>query len=46
MNVYRRRPGGELGGLRAPTFPVPWRLHHRRLGRSERTGTNENDFGG
>ena len=29
--MYRRRPGGELGGRRAPTFPAPRRLHHRRL---------------
>src|SRR5262249_28244035 len=25
--VYRRRPKGELGGQRAPTFPAPQRLH-------------------
>ena len=24
---YRRRPGGELGGRRAPSFPTPRRLH-------------------
>src|SRR5262249_56915947 len=34
--LYRRRPGGELGGSRAASFPAPRRLHHRRLGRSER----------
>src|SRR5262249_43841412 len=33
---YRRRPGGELGGRRAPSFPAPRRQPHRRLGRSER----------
>ena len=25
--LYRRRPGGELGGRRAPSFPAPRRLH-------------------
>src|SRR5262249_57147995 len=28
--VYGRQPEGELGGWRAPTIPVPSRLHHRR----------------
>ena len=35
--VYGHRPGRELGGWRAPTFPALPRLH---------TATTDNDFGG
>jgi hypothetical protein len=33
--IYTAR-GGELGGLRAPSFPLPRCMHHRQPGRSER----------
>src|SRR5262249_57862784 len=34
--LYRRRPACELGGRRAASSPASRRLHHRRLGRSDR----------